>query len=319
MSAASLLLLMAVQAGGGQVGGQGGGQVAGPQAGAAVLADTVRVGDVVPVAVRVLVEPGEAALLPDTLGVADDVENAARVRVHSDTLPDGSVQVTGLYTVTPWRTGVTPLPDLTVRFLGPDGETRLAAVPLPALDVVSILPADPDLLQPMPAKGVLGASYPWWLILLVILVLLAAGAAAWRWVARRRARRPALAVPWVPPLDRALAELEDALAAGHVERGEWTAYFTRVAHAVREYMGAVEPGWGVDLTTTEALARVHATAGRAEAAALAEVLRTADQVKFARWAPDAAAATAATDTARSWIERDDARRRPTPLDSEAAA
>jgi hypothetical protein len=270
----------------------------------AIPGDSIRVGDVVPVALRVTVAPGERVILPPLLPLdGPDLENAARVQERVDTLEDGSLQVTGVYSVTPWRPGTAPLPELSIQVLSAEGVVRSVAAGLPALEVLSILPADPDLLEPMPAKGVLGPSFAWWPFVLLLLALLALAALAYWW--HRRRRPAAVLAPAVPrrhPREIALAALHEARQAGLIERSEWKEFYTRVAHAVRVYLEAVEPAWGEDLTTTELLARVRERAGPEHAVALARLLRPADQVKFARHQPDAASAIEEWEAARQWIE-----------------
>lgn len=111
------------------------------------------------------------------------------------------------------------------------------------------------------------------------------------------------AAPAVPPREAALAALQEARAAGLVERGEWKEFYTRISLALREYLEAIEPGWSEDLTTTELLAQVRVAAAHDAAADLAALLRPADQVKFARRVPTAAEAIAEWEAARRWVER----------------
>jgi hypothetical protein len=285
-------------------------QVAGPQPllaqtlRSAVLADSIRVGDVVPVAVRLTVGAGERVVLPPMLDLAGDLENAGRVRERVETLDDGRIQVTGIYTVTPWRPGPMALPDMAVQVLSATGEARTVAAALPALEVLSVLPVDAQMLEPMPARDVLGRNWAWWPFLLLALGLLLLAGALWAWLRRRR---PAVAegvtAPAVPPRAAALAALDEARAAGLLERGEWKEFYTRVSVALRAYLHAVAPEWGEDLTTTELLARVRVEAGHDAAADLAALLRPADQVKFARRTPDGPAALAEWEAARGWVER----------------
>ena len=111
----------------------------------AVGGDTLHVGDVVPVAVRLTVGPGERVVWPDTLPLGDregDLENAARVRERVDTLSDGRLQVTGIYAVTPWRPGETELPELPIRVVSGDERVRTLTASLPTLDVAG-LPGGP--------------------------------------------------------------------------------------------------------------------------------------------------------------------------------
>lgn len=281
----------------------------------AVPADSIHVGDRVTVAVRVVVEAGERVILPDTLPLAsDDVENAARVRERVETLEDGRVQVTGVYTVTPWRPGRTELPALDLQIEAATGELRAVTAGLPDLEVLSILPADAEALQPMPPKGVVGPSFAWWPFALLALVLLGLAFLLWRRVKRSPAAVERASAPAVPPRQRALAALDQAREAGLIESGEWKDFYSRVSQALREYLEAVESAWGEDLTTTEVLARVRADAGHPESAALASLLGPADQVKFARRVPDAATAHAEWEAARQWVERFDGPPRPEPVE-----
>jgi hypothetical protein len=271
---------------------------------AAVLADSIRVGDVVPVAVRLTVGAGERVVFPPMLDLGGDLENAGRVRERVETLDDGRVQVTGIYSVTPWRPGTTALPDMAVQVLSATGEARAVSAALPPLEVLSVLPADAQMLEPMPARDVLGRNWAWWPFLLLAVGLLLLAGALWAWLRRSRpAVAEGVAAPAVPPREAALAALDAARAAGLIERGEWKEFYTRVSVALREYLHAVAPEWGEDLTTTELLARVRVEAGHEAAADLAALLRPADQVKFARRTPDGPAALAEWEAARRWVER----------------
>ncbi|HUG42202.1 MAG TPA: hypothetical protein VMM12_17170 [Longimicrobiales bacterium] len=272
---------------------------------AAVIGDTIRVGDVVPVALRTTVSPSQRVLWPDTLplgGPGAEMENAARVRTRQDTLPDGRIRVTGVYAVTPWRTGEAALPEVSVQVVsGDEGVRTLTAAP-PPFEVVSVLPADTAGVQPRPAKGVIGRSWSWWPLLLALVALLAVAALGWwLWRRHRRAGAPAPLVPALPPREAALAALDRVRQSGLAERGEMKEFYTRIATAIRELLAALEPAWGEDRTTTELLAAVRAEAGPATAAELAPILRDADQVKFARRQPDRAAALAEWERARAWV------------------
>lgn len=274
------------------------------EARAAVLGDTIRVGDIVPVAVRTTVDPGQRVLLPDTLplgGPDAEMENAARVRVREDTLADGRIQVTGVYSVTPWRPGQATLPEIPLQVVAGDEVARTLTAAPPAFEVVSVLPEDTTGIEPRPAKGVIGRSWSWWPILLALLALLAVGGLLW-WLWRRRRRGEAVPLaPALPPREAALAALDQARDAGLAQRGEMKEFYTRISAALRDYLAAVEPGWGEDRTTTEVLAAVRADAGPAVAAELAEHLRAADQVKFARREPDTATALREWEAARGWV------------------
>ncbi|MDX1675518.1 MAG: hypothetical protein R3314_12045 [Longimicrobiales bacterium] len=282
--------------------------------------DTARVGDVVPVVVPVPVAPGERVVWPDTLPVTGDLENAARVTERVDTLADGQRVRTGVYAVTPWRTGELSLPVVTVEVVGGGESPRTTRAVLPALTVVSVLPPDTTGVEPRPARGVLGPSWAWTTILLLVLALLAAIAVLVWWWRRRRPGDQAVEplAPRIPPRERALAMLDAARKAGLLERGEVKEFYTRFSDAVRDYMAALEPGWGEDLTTTELLSRLRAQVGPSEAAGLREVLDPADRVKFARREPDGDTAVAEWEAARQWVLAFDWPPRREPVTEEAA-
>ncbi len=269
---------------------------------AALGADTIRVGDLVPVAVRVSVAPGERVAWPDTLPLAgSEAENAARVRVRVDTLADGRLEAEAVYAVTPWRTGEVELPQLAVGVVAGDESVRTRTVPLPVLRVTSVLPDDTAGIGPKPAKGVVGPSWAWTSILAAVLAALAVlGALVWWW-RRRYPPELALEAPRADPRERALGRLDAALQAGLLEQGAMKTFYTRVSHAVRGYLADLDPDWGDDLTTTELLGRFRRQVTRTDAAALAELLRPADQVKFARRQPDATTARAEWQRARDWV------------------
>jgi hypothetical protein len=287
----------------------------GPSPRVAVAGDSVRVGDVVRVAVRLSVAPGERVVLPPLLPLdGPDLENAGRLEQRVDTLADGTSEVTGIYSVTPWRPGMAELPELMVQVVSGLGDVRPIVVRLPELDVRSVLPADPDVLEPMPDKGVLGASFAWWPFALLLAALAALAAAYW-WLRRRKpAAAVAPAVRREDPRDRALAALDEARQSGLVERREWKEFYTRVAHTLRVFLEALDPEWGEDLTTTELLGRVRERAGPEHAARLATLLRPADQVKFARRQPDAASAIHEWEAARVWVSEFRGPSRPEPVE-----
>ena len=277
-------------------------QAAAQEPRSAVIADTIRVGDVVPVAVRVIVEPGARVLFPDTLHVAGDrLENAATVRTGVDTLTTSAIEATAVYAVTPWRTGTLALPALEVEVVDREEGTRTLSAALPELEVVSVLPADTAGVEPKPAKGVIGRSWSWWPILLALagLAALVLVLVVW-WRRRGRGAEEAL-VPPLTPRERALAKLQEAREAGLVERGELKAFYSLTSEALREYLAALERRWGEDLTTTELLARVKAYAGLDAARPLRELLRAADGVKFARRRPGSDTAVAEWKAARQWV------------------
>ena len=74
--------------------------------------DTVRVGDLLGVAVHLEVPASATVSLADTLDVTGDIENAAPKRVQIDTLPNGMLRYRLTYPITAWKPGALALPAL---------------------------------------------------------------------------------------------------------------------------------------------------------------------------------------------------------------
>jgi hypothetical protein len=270
---------------------------------AAVVPESITVGDVFHAAVRIDLPEGARLAAPDSLDLVEDVEQAGRREVRIDTA-GGARQATVLYPLAAWRPGSYALPPVTLRLTDARRDTTLR-VPLPAFDVSSVLPADTAGIEPKPAKDVLGANRLWWPILLALLIaaLIAAALYVW-WKRRRRAvEEPVVFTPAVPPLEVALAQLAALRREGLIERGELRLFYERLTETLRHYAAAIEPRWSVDLTTSELAARLRADAGMQDALELTRILGTADMVKFARATTTKDNASRDLDAARAWVER----------------
>lgn len=268
---------------------------------AAISPDTVRVGDVFRAAVRVELLPGHRAVFPDSLSLPPELESAGRRSETSEELPDGRLRVTAVYPLTAWRPGEAALPAAAVRIEGPD-VAQVVHAALPTLSVRSVLPADTAGIGSRPPKDVVGANRVVWPFLLATLALLvAAGLVLW-YLGRRRRRAPEPAVEEVAsPRERALAALDEAHGLGLVERGEFHAFYSRVAEAVRRYLDELNPAWGADLTTSEVVKRLDGAVEERWVSELARLLGAADLVKFARHRPTTADALAEWQAARGWV------------------
>lgn len=270
--------------------------------GAAVVPDTVRVGDVFRVAIRAVLPPGHGATFPDSLDLPDDVEMAGRRALHVDTLPDGGLTVTSVYPLSAWRPGAVELERVEVRIEGPVGAEGVE-VALPRVTVASVLPDDAPGLDPRPPKDVLGASRRLWpLLLLALLVGAVAMGGVVYWRSRRERPRPAVAETFAPaPRERTLAQLDEALELGLIEAGEYKAFYSRVTGALRGYLEALDAAWGAELTTTELTARTDAMLEAQAAEALRRLLRAGDMVKFAKREPTRDEARDDWAAARRWV------------------
>jgi hypothetical protein len=267
----------------------------------AVLPEAITVGDVFHAAIRLDVPPGASIVAPDALELPEDIEQAGHRVMRVDTA-GGANRVTVLYPLTAWRPGGHVLPPATIGYVA-DGARQETVAEFPAFAVRSVLPADTTGVEPRPARDVLGASRLWWPILLaVLLAAIMAAALAWWWRRRRRDDVPVIAVvPAVPPRAAALARLDELARSDLLARGDFRTFYQQLTAVLRRYAAAVEPAWGVDLTTSELAGRMRVRdAGSVE---LLRILGAADLVKFAK--ADAAADAARRDlaAARTWVEQ----------------
>lgn len=269
----------------------------------AVMPDTVTVGDIFHVAVRITLPPGYEAALPDTLPVSGKVQNAGRRQIVVDTV-GGRRRVAAVYALAAWRPGPQALPALTIPLIGSAGDTTAVHATLRPLDVASVLPADTAGIKPRPPKGVVGGfGFPWLMVLAGVLAAALLALLAYYLLRRRRlAPVPAAAVPTVTARERALQAMERvhaALVAGDDVRG----FYFGVSAVLRQYLAEVKPALGVEYTTRE-LSRIARRRMEPASAAteLIALLEAADLVKFAGRRPERGEALEVWDRGRDWVQ-----------------
>ena len=273
----------------------------GQQVSVAVAPDTITVGEVARVGVRVVAPAGAEVSLPDTLPITGELENAGRPEVTVATNADGSRSLTATYPITAWRPGVDTLPVIEVG-IEIDGRAAVSVVALPVLVVASVLPADTAGIEAKPPHDVIGPAWVWWLwALLGLLILAALALLAW-WLIRRRRNRPVVLGPVVSARERALGELAAIRAERMHDRPSIDPFYERVSAVLRGYLSDTDPRWGRYRTTSELTAALLPAASPEVAARLRALLREADSVKFAAALPDARAAERHLDEVRAWIE-----------------
>jgi hypothetical protein len=281
----------------------------------AVVPDSITVGSVFRVAIRVAVPAGGRIVFPDTLAVPENVEAAARRDIEVDTADGGSLTYTAVYALTAWKPGGIRLEPAPLRLEDPSGSRRLEAT-FPEIRVRSVLPPDSAGLEPRPAKDVLGPSRLMWPLVLGALLVVAAIVAAITWWRRRRP--PPIAVPAVPPREWALVEMERIRRLGFLERGEWKAFYSAVSGVLRHYAASLESEWSRDLTTAE-LSDAMESRLRQDIAGggdrLIALLGGADLVKFAARRPSRPEAEQAWTESLGWVETFDW---PEPVEAAAA-
>ena len=268
---------------------------------AALSPDTVTVGDVARLGVRVVLPPGSRIQLPDSLPISGDLENAGRRDLIAVENADGSRTVTAVYPLTAWRPGVDTLPPLEV-MLEVGGRSISDTLTLPVLTVASVLPADTTGIEARPPRGVIGPARVWWIWALIGLAVLIALALLVWWLIRRRRARPVALEPAISPRERALGELAALRADRLFDRATVDPFYEKVSAVLRAYLSEVDPSWGRDRTTSELAAAILPAASPEQAAALRSLLREADAVKFAAALPEAQASQRHLDQVRAWIE-----------------
>jgi hypothetical protein len=267
---------------------------------AAIVPETLSVGDVVHAAIRVRLAPGVRVEFPDTLPTSGDVEGAGARVIRTDTT-GGELELTAAYPITAWKPGALQLPAAQIRLLMESGQDTIE-VEFAEAQVLSVLPADTSNIEPRPARDVLGANRVWWPWLAGLLLALALAAfGIWVWRRRRRPGEEPVFEPGLPPREAALAMLDRARALRLIEAGELKRFYSIVSEALRIYIEAIEPSWSADLTTIELASLLLDR--RADVVPALEVLTRADLVKFAKARPDAATAHGDWNSAHAWVER----------------
>lgn len=247
------------------------------QAGAALDRDSVTVGDVVRLTVRVRAPRGATINFPtalDSLGPVQSLEPPT-IRSGADTIE--AEDRVAVYRLAPWNVGRLQivLGEVVVQT---DDDERRVALPLPALFVRSVLPKDSALHVPKPARPLLPvrAPVPWWWWLVAALAALVVGVGAWWWARRRRADLGPAGDPFADA-ERSFQAIERMRLLEAGEPGRHAALMTDV---VRRYIAGRVPAAPLALTSAELLAAVRGV-GTLSYDRLQRLLEAVDPVKFA--------------------------------------
>ena len=205
------------------------------QAGVTLERDSVTVGDVVQLLVRVRAPRGATINFPaavDSLGPVQSLEPPT-VRDGSDTL-DATDRI-ATYRLAAWDVGTLPirLGDVVVQT---DDDERRVLLTLPSLIVRSVLPADSAQRVPKPARPLLPvqAPVPWWWWVAAAVAALGLGFLVWWW----RRRRAAESHPPGDPFGDAEHEFDRIERMRLVEAGEAGRHAALMADVLRRYLAA---------------------------------------------------------------------------------
>jgi hypothetical protein len=268
------------------------------QAGATVDHDTVTVGDVVRLVVRVRAPLGATVNFPtavDSLGPVQALEPPT-VRDGADS---SAVDRVATYRLAAWDVGSQPirLGDVLVQL--DDGERRVVLT-LPTLFVKSVLPADSAIRVPKPARDLLGVRppVPWWWGLVAALAAVALGVGIWWW--RRRNRDVAETGDPYADAEAAFARIERLRLP---EAGEPGRHAALMADVVRRYLAQRHSAASLANTSGELLAAVRGI-GSVPFDRLQRLLHEIDPVKFAAAPIPAARARELGDDARTIVREE---------------
>ncbi len=213
--------------------------------------------------------------------------------------------------VVPFASGDVPLPGPHLVFVAPDGSRTAVRPPAALLQVSSRLPSDkkPEELAPRDDRDVRIPARPWWFWALLALAALAAGLVV-LWLVRRRRRSSgagALAAAPEVPLEVEFGAALDRLAAsaGTLE-GDPRPFYTDLTHATKRFLERHLSLPVLEWTTFETVKRLREAGWEApREVGLAEILGSADRVKFGRGAATRADALEHVERARrllSYVE-----------------
>jgi len=283
------------------------------QAGTTLERDTVTVGDVVRLTIRVRAPLGATIGFPtavDSTAVVQPLE-APTVRNGADST--NAVDRIATYRLSAWDIGNQPikLGDVTVQT---DQGDRQVALTFPQLFVRSVLPADTALRIPKPARPILAvpSPIPWWWWALGALAAVLVGLLSW-WIVRRRRGTGATGDPYLD----ANAEFDRVERLKLIEAGEAGRHVALMTDVVRRYLAARLEPVSLALTSGELQAVVRSIP-TVPHDALRSVFESVDPVKFANAPLSADRARTIGDEAKA-IVRDEHQRAEALAAAEVAA
>jgi len=197
--------------------------------------------------------------------------------------------------------GRVPVPPLTLMVKGPDGARRFSLPPteLAVEGIIDPARTDVELREPEVKLPLRWVDRRWPLLVPVGLL------AIWlvlRWLRRRRHR--VVPAPVLAPAPEALARFDQLRASNAAATGQQQALHFALSETVRRYLHRRFAIDALECTTDELLLQLQqrqTPVPGLDREALAAFLRTADLVKFANLAPDAAACDAAIAAARAVV------------------
>ena len=284
------------------------------QAGAVADRDTVTVGDVVRLTVRVRAPLGATVNFPTGLDSLAPVQ-----ALEPPTIRDGAdssvVDRIATYRLAAWDVGRQPIRLGDVLVQADDGDRRVSLT-LPTMFVRSVLPADSAQRVPKPPRDLLSvrAPIPWWWWALGALAVLAVGLLIWWWVRRRRGAARPTGDPYADA-QAAFARIERLRLPEAGEPGRHAALMTDV---MRRYLADRHESASLANTTGELLVVMRGVP-TVPFERLRKLLDDVDPVKFAAVPVDAQRARELGEEAKAIVGEEHARATAVAEPEKAAA
>lgn len=274
------------------------------QAGTSLDRDSVTVGDVVRVTVRIHAPLGATVNFPAAVDSLGPVQSLAPPTVRNGADSANAADRVATYRFAPWDVGLLPVRLGEVLVQTDEGE-RSVALTLPSLFVRSVLPKDSALRVPRPARPLIEmrAPIPWWWWLLAAVAALATGLGIWWW----RRRGSGDAAPTGDPYVDAQRAFERIDKLELIRAGEAGRHAALMADVVRRYLAARIEAASLAQTSGELLAALR-EAPTVPYERLQALLETVDPVKFAAAPVSAERARAVGDEARAIVREENASR-----------
>ena len=299
---------------------------------AMLSSDTIMVGDVFELRVRLPIPPGSVVYVPDSLPATFYMESFSTVLWEAEPELDGSATLLLTYPLIAFSAGNLPVPGLDVFTApvretpgdslpggsilgawqdaprGPGGGLFTTRIPRLGLWVEPVLTAEhlAQGAEPMPADDVVGSNWNWPSVALMVLFSTVLGGVMVTttrdWLSTRSllAEGGAQAIPITPAEARlkALRELDQLLSSRLHEHGETHRFYERSSGIVRTYVERIDPKWGPELTSSELTQSLNL--GTTDP--LNIQMQIAEVVKFGRLRPSASEAEGHIQILRLWID-----------------
>lgn len=246
------------------------------QAGVTLERDSVTVGDVVQLVVRVHAPRGATINFPAAVDSLGPVQSLAPPMLRDGADSVDATDRIATYRLAAWDVGTLPI-RLGEVLVQTDDDERRIVLALPSLTVRSVLPADTALRVPKPARPLLPvqAPVPWWWWLVAALVAVAIGVSAWWWNRRRRGNAGVTGDPFADA-EQAFVRIERMRLA---ESGEPGRHAALMADVTRRYLAGRLPSASLAHTSAELLATMQG-APTVPLEQLQRLLTRVDQIKF---------------------------------------